>query len=57
MYFNLKTHNFKANGESVYKLSRFATGRMIWYYYKDAGFWKYLNIKLRICKFEIKDYE
>ena len=28
MYFNLKKHNFKANSESVYKLSRFATGRI-----------------------------
>ena len=28
MYFNLKRHNFKANSESVYKLSRFATGRI-----------------------------
>ena len=28
MYFNLKSHNFKANSESVYKLSRFATGRI-----------------------------
>ena len=28
MHFNLKRHNFKANSESVYKLSRFATGRI-----------------------------
>ena len=27
-YFNLKRHNFKANSESVYKLSRFAIGRI-----------------------------
>ena len=28
MYFNLKRHNFKVNSDSVYKLSRFATGRI-----------------------------
>ena len=28
MYINLKRHNFKANSESVYKLLRFATGRI-----------------------------
>ena len=28
MSFNLKSHNFKAKSESVYNLSRFATGRI-----------------------------
>ena len=28
MYFNLKSHNFKANSESAYKLSPFATSRI-----------------------------
>ena len=32
-YFNLKRHNFKANSESVYKLSRFATGRILFILY------------------------
>ena len=49
MYFDLKSHNFKANSERVYKLSRLATDRILFILYgiiiKNAGFWKYLNIK------------
>ena len=47
---------FKANSESVYKLSRFSTGPIwlilsVWWYSKKGGFWKYL----KAYKFEIKD--
>ena len=48
-YFNLKSHNFKANSTSVYTLSSFAKRPhfiySIWYYYRNAGFWRYSNIK------------
>jgi len=49
MYFNLKSHNFKANNESVYKIVAFCNRphsiHSIRYYYKNASFmeiFKYL---------------
>ena len=49
MCFDLKSHNFKANSKSVYKLSRLAIGRISFILYgitfKNADFWKYLNIR------------
>lgn len=57
MYCNLKSHNFKANSESVNELWRFSQQAAF-----DSLVYGILIIKCRLleilkaCKFEIKDY-
>ena len=55
MYCNLKSHNFKANSESLNELWRFSQQAAFDSFYMVINKILALEI-LKACKFEIKDY-